>query len=347
MLCHTLSRLHEFPSLRSLSIRFGEIAPPAPELDRIRDDLSSILDGLLSLGASLSLSPSRRRPLESLYLTCWPPIHLAQYDHPAFGYLRAQLSVFEIHCAGSDAWSSLDVGPLPERLVSPCEPFFYDTMPHRILPPPSAATGLRNLEALSLCFSDPIGVFYISYSFSELYFPRLRALRMQHVQFSVARDAERFVTQHGETLLELHLLHLQVAVAAQDSNDDGQHQHEQTHGAATAGMNGDSGNVTETEDASAFNGWPPVPRPWSDIFTEFEKKLHRLVFLDMQDAWWISFPDKYITYSPGEMMQFLEEGREEDKHALTSFQETVAERARDSGTEYERECLLKVFVDAC
>jgi hypothetical protein len=59
-LSHALSRLHEFPALRSLSIRFGENSPRITNLDRIRDDLSSILDALLSLSATLA------RRLESL-----------------------------------------------------------------------------------------------------------------------------------------------------------------------------------------------------------------------------------------------------------------------------------------
>ncbi|KAH9959863.1 hypothetical protein BC827DRAFT_1212146 [Russula dissimulans] len=319
LLSDALSRLHEFPSLRSLAIRFGEVVPLQAELDRIRDDLSSILDALVSLGANLP------RPLESLSLTRLPPIHLAQYDHPSFLSLRANLSFFEIHGGATDVWSLLATDPLPPGLISPCEPFFYTTLPHRLLPPPSAATGLANLEALSLCFADPVGVFYLTYSFSELYFPRLRALRLQHVQFSVACDAERFITQHSGTLLELHLLHCQIAVA---QNSDSQQAAETLMATAEA-------EPVPEPDYDTFNGWPTVPRPWSDIYFEFNNKLKRLVFLDVQDAWWISFPDRYMTYAPGEIMQFLEEGREDDKRALEMFQETVKVRAGDLTTEYD------------
>ena len=306
MLHHALSRLHELPALRSLSIRFGDISPQITELDLIRDDLSAILDALVFLGTSLP------RSLESLSITRLPPFHLPQYDLPAFCALRENLSLFEIHCASTDAWSGLEIGPLPPGLISPCEPFFSHTLPLRILPPPSAATGLENLEALSLCFSEPIGVFYLRYSFAELYFPRLRALRLQHVQFSVARDAERFITQHSATLLELQLAHCQIAV---EQNSD------------------------EPGDDGPFD-WPVVPRPWSDIFAEFTKKLVRLVFLDVHDPWWLSFPERYVTYSTGEVMQFLEEGREDDTRELTEFRQIVEDRAERLGTEYERECFF-------
>ena len=294
--------------LRSLSIRFGEIAPRATELDRIRDDLSSILDALVSLGTSLP------RPLESLSLTRLPPIHLEQYDSSAFLALRANLSLFEVHLAGTDAWSALVTPPLPENLISPCEPFFYDTLPGRILPPPSAGTGLENLEALALCFSDATGVFYLTYSFSKLHFPRLRALRLQHVQFSIACDAENFILQHAETLLELHLLHSQIAVPSNDAEQS-----------------------EDSPNNSGFSGWPDVPRPWSAIYEELNKKLQRLVFLDVQDPWWISFPDRYVTYSPGEMMQFLDEGRDDDTYQLERFRKTVEDRANKLAAEYERE----------
>ena len=294
--------------LKSLSIRFGEIAPRKTELDRIRDDLSSILDALVSLGTSLP------RPLESLSLTRLPPIPLEQYDSPAFLALRANLSLFEVLLAGTDAWSSLVTPPLPEGLISPCEPFYYDTLPGRLLPPPSAATGLENLQALALCFSDPTGVFYLTYSFSKLHFPRLRALRLQHVQFSIACDAENFILQHAETLLELHLLHSQIAVPSNDEVES-----------------------TDALNNSGFNGWPEVPRPWSAIYEELNKKLQRLVFLDVQDPWWISFPDRYVTYAPGEMMQFLDEGRDDDTYQLENFRKTVRDRADKLATEYERE----------
>ena len=326
MVNHALSRLHELPSLRSLSIRFGEIVPPLSERDRIREDLSSVLDALISLSASLT------RPLESLSLTRLPPIHLPQYDHPAIRALRAHLSFFEIHSSATDSWSSLVV-PAPPRQgpMSSCEPFYYHTLPRRLLPPPSPATGLENLESLSLCFSDPIGIYYFSYSFAELHFPRLRALRLQHAQFSDARDAERFVTQHGETLLELHLLHCQIAVALDhnvllvDSDD------EATTEQAEPNPEVDGGNSA---------GWPAVSRPWSEIYFEFANKLEHLVSLEVLDAWWVSFPDKYVAYAPGEMMQFMEEGREEDTRAVEMFKQTVRDRVRNLGIDYERECFF-------
>ena len=335
MLNPALSRLHELPSLRSLFIRFGEIAPSQSESDRIREDVSSVLDALISLSASLT------RPLESLSLTRLPPIHFPQYDHPAMRSLRAHLSFFEIHSSATDSWSSL-VTPTPPRQgpMSSCEPFYYHTLPRRLLPPPSTATGLENLESLSLCFSDPIGIYYFTYSFVELHFPRLRALRLQHAQFSDARDAERFVAQHADTLLELHLLHCQIAVAL-DHNvllPD-------TDTAAIPGsaesVFGDDGN----DDDASSTGWPAVPRPWSDVYFEFGNKLERLVYLEVTDAWWVSFPDKYVAYAPGEMMQFMEEGREEDNRALETFQETVMNRARKLGIEYERECFPSLAVD--
>jgi hypothetical protein len=328
MLNHALSRLHELPSLRSLLIRFGEIAPSSTESDRIREDVSSVLDALISLSTSLT------RPLESLSLTRLPPIHFPQYDHPAIRSLRAHLSFFEIHSSATDSWSSL-VTPTPPRQgpMSSCEPFYYHTLPRRLLPPPSTSTGLENLESLSLCFSDPIGIYYFTYSFAELHFPRLRALRLQHAQFSDARDAERFIAQHGDTLLELHLLHCQIAVAL-DHNvllvD--------TDTAAIPGsaesVFGDDG---DDDDASSA-GWPVVSRSWSDIYIEFANKLEQLVNLEVNDAWWVSFPDKYVAYAPGEMMQFMEEGREEDNRALEKFKQTVMDRARKLGSEYEREC---------
>ena len=324
MVNHALSRLHELPSLRSLSIRFGEIVPSLSERDRIREDLSSVLDALISLSATLT------RPLESLSLTRLPPIHLPQYDHPAIRALRAHLSFFEIHTSATDSWSSLVV-PAPPRQgpMSSCEPFYYHTLPRRLLPPPSPGTGLENLESLSLCFSDPIGIYYFSYSFAELHFPRLRALRLQHAQFSDARDAERFVTQHGDTLLELHLLHCQIAVALDhnvllvDSDDEVTTDEVEPH--------------LEVDDGNSA-GWPAVSRPWSEIYFEFANKLEHLVSLEVLDAWWVSFPDKYVAYAPGEMMQFMEEGREEDNRAAEMLKQTVRDRARNSGIEYEREC---------
>ena len=311
-LSHALSRLHEFPALRSLSIRFGENSPRITNLDRIRDDLSSILDALLSLSATLA------RPLESLSLSRLPPIHLEQYDTPAFLALRANLSLFDVNLAGTESWSEIVTPPLPPGMLSPCEPFFQITMPGRFLPQPSAATGLANLEALALCFSDHVGVFYFAHKFGELRFPRLRALRLQHVQFSVACDAENFVLRHAETLLELHLLHCQVAVASYDDE------------AAGANTPGNVGSYS-------IHWPPPVPRPWSKIYNELTTKLERLVFLDVQDPWWISFPDRYVAYSPLEMMQILEQGVESDRIALEEFRDAVKGRAIQSPAEYERE----------
>ncbi len=330
VLNHALSRLHELPSLRSLSIRFGEIAPSLSERDRIREDVSSVLDALISLSASLT------RPLESLSLTRLPPIHFPQYDHPAIRALRADLSFFEIHSSATDSWSSL-VTPTPPRQgpMSSCEPFYYHTLPRRLLPPPSQTTGLENLESLSLCFSDPIGVYYFTYSFAELHFPRLRVLRLQHAQFSDARDAERFVSQHADTLVELHLLHCQIAVALDHNVLLMDTDTTATPGGAEPVLDDD-----DDDDATSSTGWPAVSRPWSDIYYEFGNKLERLVYLEVMDAWWVSFPDKYVAYAPGEMMQFLEEGREEDNRALEMFKQTVMDRAQKLGIEYERECFF-------
>lgn len=38
------------------------------------------------------------------------------------------------------------------------------------------------------------------------------------------------------------------------------------------------------------------------------------------------------------MMQFMEDGRADDNRALKKFEETVMDRARKLGIEYEREC---------
>lgn len=329
---HALSRLHEFPALRSLSIRFGDISPQPAELDLIRDDLSAILDALLVFGAS---APG---VLSAFSLSRLPPIHLPQYDDSALRALLSGVTQLEIHTAGTDAWSALVTPPLPPDLISPCEPFFSDTLPRRLLPapPPSPPATFVHLEALALSFSDPVGVFYLSYDFADLFFPALRALRLQHVQFSAARDAERLVTRHADTLLELHLAHCQIAVA-HNGNEDPQ-------AAAAAARNiKQNGDSDFDDDDDVFDGWPVVPRPWSDIYTEFTYKLGRLVFLDVQDPWWLSFPDRYITYSPSVVMQFLEDGREDDMRALETFQRTVEQRATGLGVEYKRERLL--FLD--
>ena len=338
LLGHALSRLHEFPALRSLSIRFGDIAPQPAELDLIRDDLSAILDALLRLGVS---APG---VLSAFSLSRLPPIHLPQYDDPALRALISRLTQLEIHTAGTDAWSVLVTPPLPPELISPCEPFFSHTLPRRLLPapPPAPPATFTHLEALALSFSDPVGVFYLSYNFGDLFFPALRALRLQHVQFSAARDAERLVTRHADTLLELHLAHCQIAVAHNGSENP-----QAAVAAAVAAarsMNLNGGNLTSDmlplplPDDDAFDGWPVVPRPWSDIYTEFTNKLSHLVFLDVQDPWWLSFPDRYVTYSPSVVMQFLEDGREDDIRALETFHQTVKDRADALGVEYNREC---------
>jgi hypothetical protein len=323
---HALSRLHELPALRSLSIRFGDIAPQPDELDLIRDDLSTILDALLLFGAS---APG---VLTAFSLSRLPPIHLEQYDDLALRALLEGLSQLEIHSAGTDAWSALITPPLPPDLISPCEPFFSHTLPRRLLLP---APSFMHLDALALSFSDPVGVFYLSYDFADLFFPALRALRLQHVQFSAARDAEHLVTRHADTLLELHLAHCQIAVAHNGKEDP-----KAAAKAAVAAAKNPNSNNNIDDDDDVFDGWPVVPRPWSDIYTEFTNKLGRLVFLDVQDPWWLSFPDRYITYSPSVVMQFLEDGREDDIRALEGFQRTVEQRASGLGVEYKREWLV-------
>ncbi len=347
LLHHALSRLHELPALRSLSIRFGDIAPQPAELDTIRDDLAAILNALLLLGAS---APGA---LSAFSLSRLPPIHLPQYDDPALRALLAGLAQLEIHTAGTDAWSALVTPPLPPELISPCEPFFSHTLPRRLLPapPPVPPAAFAHLEALALSFSDPVGVFYLSYNFADLFFPALRALRLQHIQFSAARDAEHLVTRHADTLLELHLAHCQIAVP-QNGTENPQAAVAAAVAAArnllniNRGGNGDDNNNNEHPpllslpplDDDAFDGWPVVPRPWSDIYTEFTNKLGRLVFLDVQDPWWLSFPDRYVAYSPSVVMQFLEDGREDDIRALETFHRTVEERASGLGVEYKRGC---------
>ena len=331
MLKHALSRLHELPSLISLSIRFGEIVPLQSEFERIREEVSYVLDALISLSASLA------RPLESLSLTRLPPIHFEQFDHPAILSLRTHLSYFEIHSSSTDTWLYLKTPTSSrERPLASCEPFFYHILPHRLLPPPSSATGLENLESLSLCFSEPVGICYFTYSFAELHFPRLRALRLQHAQFSDARDAERFVVQHADTLLELHLLHCQIAVP-QDHNLLMDADTAEIPGSAESVFDGDGGDDND-DDADSSAEWPAVSRHWSDIYFEFANKLEHLVYLEAGDAWWVSNPEKYVAYAPGDLAQFMLEGRGEDNHSLEKFKQTVMDRARNLGIEYEREC---------
>ncbi|KAH8984258.1 hypothetical protein EDB92DRAFT_1887860 [Lactarius akahatsu] len=335
LLQHALSCLHELPSLHSLSIRFGDIAPLPAELDAIRDDLNVVLSALLVLGTK---APGA---LSAFSLSRLPPIHLPQYDDPAFRALLAGLDQLEIHTAGTDAWSALTTPPLPQDLISPCEPFFSRTLPRCLLPAstPAPPTAFAHLEALALSFSDPVGVFYLSYNFADLFFPALRALRLQHVQFSAARDAEHLVTRHANTLLELHIAHCQIAVP-QNGTENPQAAVAAAFAAARNSINNSiNGNPQPLPlpppDDDAFDGWPVVPRPWSDIYTEFMNKLGRLVFLDVQDPWWLSFPDRYVTYSPSVVMQFLEDGREDDIRALEAFHRTVEERAKSLGIEYK------------
>ena len=225
--------------------------------------------------------------------------------------------------------------------MSSCEPFYYHTLPRRLLPPPSTATGLENLESLSLCFSDAIGIYYFTYSFAELHFPRLRALRLQHAQFSDARDAERFVAQHADTLLELHLLHCQIAAALHHNVLLLDPDNAAIPGSAESDSDSESESVfgdDGDDDDGSSTGWPAVSRPWSDIYCDYANKLKCLIYLEVSDAWWVSFPDKYVAHAPGEMMQFMERGREEDNRALEMFEQTVMDRARKLGIEYEREC---------
>jgi hypothetical protein len=41
----------------------------------------------------------------------------------------------------------------------------------------------------------------------------------------------------------------------------------------------------------------PSTRAPGRTYTEFTNKLGRLVFFVVQDPWWLSFPDRYVTYS--------------------------------------------------
>ncbi|KAI0293028.1 hypothetical protein B0F90DRAFT_1670955 [Multifurca ochricompacta] len=139
---------------------------------------------------------------------------------------------------------------------------------------------LVHLEVLSLSFSNPIGVFYITYSFADLYFPCLCALRLQHVQFSGACDAEWFITRHSAMLLELHLAHCQYAVP---QNSAGQQAVDAVGVIAVAvaaaaavaatGTGHSGGEELVMPDEDGFNDWPVVLRPWSDMYLEFANKL--------------------------------------------------------------------------
>ncbi|KAH9174607.1 hypothetical protein EDB89DRAFT_1951954 [Lactarius sanguifluus] len=257
--------------------------------------------------------------VQSVKYQYWDP-EPYRYETPA--------DELEIHTAGTDAWSALTTPPLPPDLISPCEALLLAHPP--ALPPP---------RALALSFSDPVGVFYLSYNFADLFFPALRALRLQHVQFSAARDAEHLVTRHANTLLELHIAHCQIAVP-QNGTENPQAAVAAAFAAARYSINNSTNGNPQPlplppPDDDAFDGWPVVPRPWSDIYTEFMNKLGRLVFLDVQDPWWLSFPDRYVTYSPSVVMQFLEDGREDDIRALEAFHRTVEERAKGLGIEYK------------
>jgi hypothetical protein len=75
------------------------------------------------------------------------------------------------------------------------------------------------LKALVLSFSDPISIFYLSYNFTDDFFLALHTLRLQHVQFSAAHNAECLVTCHINTLLKLHLAHCWIAVAHNNSKN--------------------------------------------------------------------------------------------------------------------------------
>jgi len=162
------------------------------------------------------------------------------------------------------------------------------------------------------------------------------ALLLRHVRFSAPRDAEHLVTHHGNTDFELHLAHCQIAVAHNGREDPRAAVAAAVAAARNRSINGGSyGGDDDDDDDDVFDGWPVVPRPWSDIYTEFTNKLGRLVFLDVQDPWWLSFPDRYVTYSPSVVMQFLEHGREDDIRALEGFQQSVEQRASGLGVEYK------------
>jgi hypothetical protein len=90
LLSDAFSRLHEFPSRHS-----------HPSLSALvksfRFRPSSTASGMTcppsSMRWSRSALTSPARPLDSLSLTRLPPIHLAQYDHPSFLSLRANLAL--------------------------------------------------------------------------------------------------------------------------------------------------------------------------------------------------------------------------------------------------------------
>lgn len=106
-----------------------------------------------------------------------------------------------------------------------------------------------------------------------------------------SRDAERFVGQHADTLLELHLLHCQIAVPSDHNVLLMDTDTAEIPGSAES-VFGDDGD----DDGASSTGWPAVSRPWSDIYLEFANKLGRLVYLDVIDVWWVSFPDKYVVF---------------------------------------------------
>jgi hypothetical protein len=159
--------------------------------------------------------------------------------------------------------------PLAPEHISRCETFFSHTLPRCLLP----AT-YTHLEELALSFSDPVCVFYLSYNFSDLFFPAFRALHLQHVQFSSAHDAEHLVTRHADTLLELHLAHCKIAVALNGSENP----QAAVAAAKRMGINGggcSDGSSSELlplplPDNNIFDGWPVDPRPWSDIYGVYE-----------------------------------------------------------------------------
>ena len=84
------------------------------------------------------------------------PIHLEQCSSPAVLVLGAYISFFEVHPAGVGCvlHPRHAAAPREPHLTGPCEPLFCDVLPdHQALP--SAAMGLANLQALTLCFSEP------------------------------------------------------------------------------------------------------------------------------------------------------------------------------------------------
>ncbi|KAI0258599.1 hypothetical protein BC834DRAFT_910783 [Gloeopeniophorella convolvens] len=310
LLHHTLSRLYELPALNALSIRFGEVVPVKGNL-AIMDDLSSILDALLVLGASLS------RPLESLSITRLPPFHCAQYEDVAFGALMRDLTRLELHTGSANAWLRRSDEPNANKEIPsgvPVEPFLCDTLWRRLVMLPNPAT----LTALSLGFSDFFGAHPFPFPFAQLRFPRLRALRLQHVQFSDSGDAEALILRHSETLMELHLWHCQIVVPRDVPEQNG---------------NALGAQDEAFDDEFGDDDSPEVSRPWSRIYAKLSEELQRLVFLSIQDAWWVQ-PENYASYNQDYLSPFLDHDRGEDMQALEGFQSVVAHRVKAQRAEY-------------